>query len=191
MKKAKFKFVARDDVTLADALLGNGAARRERGPGPNGGDMPHYMEELLSDLFAVANRSGSGNLSTLELMSMLKKRAKGTALDGDAHAIFSLRTLLATQASQSRLDLHKRADSLIGEREFKRGIIAAISKDPNGHVAQWLLKELQDEAALWSELEDEGGRTYYVKQRAIDEKECASQWERPDAFVGVERFSQL
>ena len=117
---------------------------------------------------------------------MLTSRAKGTPLHGDAHAIFSLRTILASQrvahhpgdalsaSSVSRIDgnnsggggsgghvtlfdakaagggAEEDKEVAIGEREFALGLMEAILRDPNGHVAEWILKELQVEAAEWS-----------------------------------------
>jgi hypothetical protein len=83
-------------------------------------------------------------LTKVELMMMLRRRAKGAALDGDAHAIFTLNTMLAKQAAHK----HHGASSVnllahsaggehgeIGVREFARGLMKAVLLSPNGPVA--------------------------------------------------------
>jgi hypothetical protein len=53
---------------LAEGLLGEGG-------GESGA--PPYLAELFEEIFVDADRSNSGTLSTLQLMTMLKRRAKG------------------------------------------------------------------------------------------------------------------
>ena len=122
--------------------------------------IPPFMLEVMLEIYADADTDGDGSLSTIELMRVLKKRAKHTGLNGDAHAIFSLKMLLAQQASRSRrsesADLQLSSTEIdedehgeIGQDEFARGLVIAIEKDPNGHVAQWIVKELKDAGAKW------------------------------------------
>ena len=92
---------------------------------------------MFATIFADGDRDGDGQISTIELMHVLQRRAKGTTLDGNSHAIFTLQKLLAEQASHGD----------IGLKEWSSGLHAAIVGDPNGAVAQWVLKELQDKAA--------------------------------------------
>jgi hypothetical protein len=138
--------------------------------------MPGYMLELFANVFKLADRDGDGSLSTLELMFMLEKRAKGTALAGDSHAIFTLNTHLAKQASEGG-DEHGE----IGVTEFARGLMRSMLDEPNGHVADWILKELQSEEAEWS-VHDHEGRTYYRHDTSGD-----VQWMMPEILVEMAR----
>lgn len=174
-KFVRWKFKARDDATLADALLGSVVARGRAWTGCGGGGrrsatsdfghdgkkarppMPTYMMTMFDEIFTDADTNISGSLSTIQLMNMLKRRAKvgvfryllsvvsfslshtyasdsrhqqGTALDGNAQKIFALRTLLAAQAEHGD----------IGREEFATGLFKAISREPNG--APLLLKAI-------------------------------------------------
>jgi len=135
--------------------------------------MPDYLLKLFETIFQAADRDRDGELSTIELMQMLKKRAKGTALDGDAHAIFTLRTLLSKQASSDNGE--------IGVKEFARGLMKTMLTEPNGHVAEWILKELQSEAEEWSTHEHEG-RTYFRYDVTHE-----TQWDEPEILIEMRR----
>ena len=203
-KKKKKRFVrwvftARDDISLARALLGDSVLGDDH--------LPTYLSEMFATLFAFAKKARpksssskkkrpnssssrssiaaiiekrsdlSTTLSTLELMHLLKRRATGTTLSGNSHAIFTLKKLLAQQADHGE----------IGVKEWSSGLHAAIVGDPNGAVAQWILKELQDEAAGWSAHKDLEGRPYYSHSSRPGE----TSWVRPQVILEMERCAQL
>jgi hypothetical protein len=63
----------------------------------------------------------------------------------------------------------------------------AIVRDPNGHVAEWILKELQVEAAKWkTEYTEAEHRAYYRYGREGD-----AQWEEPAILVELRRCVKL
>jgi len=194
-KFVRWVFTARDDISLARALLGDSAS--------GDGHLPTYLSEMFATLFASAKNKTTkkkkktkrtdsssssrrsivaiadkcdGRLSTLELMHLLKRRATGTTLSGNSHAIFTLKKLLAQQADHGE----------IGVKEWSSGLHAAIVGDPNGAVAQWILKELQDEAAGWS-AHDHDGRPYYSHSSRPGE----TSWMRPQVVLEMERCAQL
>ena len=155
----RWKFVEREHVSLAAGLLGG----LESGAlGAACSAAPAYLERILEEIFVIADRSSTGTLSTLELMTMLKSRAKGTALDGDAHAIFSLKTLLSEQAEHGS----------IGREEFRTGIIKALRREPNGAPAQWILNELQDAAEQWVRQGDGSWVRTVPSGRVVDRSEA-------------------
>ena len=169
-KYVRWKWTPRDDISLVDGLFASipnqdgkaaaaggevAAADRRRssavdvvklsGPSRTYAMIPPYLLEMFNKLFAITNRSGSGAISTLELSKMLKARAKHTGLDGDATAIFKLKTHMATQAAASSRDLlrgmgmrgigggrQSATHKEIGEKEFANGIMKALAKEPNG-----------------------------------------------------------
>jgi hypothetical protein len=160
--------------------------------------IPPFMIDLFNQIFEASDRDGDGSLSTMDLMFMLKTRAKGTPLEGDAHAIFSLKTLLAQQAasksstpgSSSSSSAHVDMDMIhdagdehgeIGPPEFAKGLTKSLILKPNGHIAEWILQELQVEAAQWSTRQHEG-RTFY--QHDVTGKR---QWTKPVILVETER----
>jgi hypothetical protein len=61
----------------------------------------------------------------------------------------------------------------------------AIVRDPNGHVAQWILLELQEEAARWSAFEHDA-KTYYVHSG-----DGAQTWTMPHIVEHMERAALL
>jgi hypothetical protein len=156
-KQARRVWTPRPDASLATVLLASSSSA----DGISAATMiPPFMLEVMLEIYADADTDGDGSLSTIELMRVLKKRAKHTGLNGDAHAIFSLKMLLAQQASRSRrcesadlqlssAEIDVDEDGEIGPDEFARGLVIAIEKDPNGHVAQWIVKELKDAGAKW------------------------------------------
>ena len=167
--------------------------RREAAP------CPSYLTELLSGIFAEADTDGDGTLSTMELMRVLKRRAAHTGLNGDSHAVFSLKahmekmhatrrvqigdkvshphrgfgTVVAIEADeegkvrrhvqfQRSGEIHRYLErswakmedeelAIIESRGFIAGLLWAMRRDPNGHVSQWISKEVQDGAAVWKE----------------------------------------
>ena len=191
-KKSKFvrwKFTARDDTTLADALLGSGASRI-------GGDgVPAYLVEIFDAIFVDGDKSGSGTLSTLDFMFMLQRRAKGTALDGNAHAIFKLKQLLASQSRVHSKDGTARRDSSglgkIGKTEFAHGLFAAMRNDPNGACGQWILLEMMDAVEKWEEHEHRDDGTGEVKSFYFHTKTRVTSWEKPPLLVEMARITAI
>ena len=181
--KAQPRFVkwkwTQSDTTLADGLIGRHLDEGEA----TDANMPLFLRELFAVIFIDADRACTGELSTLQLLQVLKRRARGTALDGDSHSIFALRTLLAEQAAEH--------ESIITPTAFELGLFKAIVRDGDGHVAQWILNELMDEACHWREMphvDEETGEAstyYYHTNRGI------SVWERPKILSELERCSTI
>jgi hypothetical protein len=176
----KFVFKPRDHVSLAHALLG-GVVSGSGGGRSSPDALPLYLEEMFTAIFADGDRSGDGLLSTIELMHLLQRRAQGTVLDGNSHAMFTLQELCEKQAAHGE----------IGVKEFSSGLHAAVVGDPNGAVAQWILKELQDEAAGWTahvhDADDDTHATYYAHSKRGAK---STVWERPRVLVEMDRCSQ-
>jgi hypothetical protein len=179
----QWNFVERDDISLVGALLGEATvdalASSQRAAAVTA-RIPPFLSELYTNLFEITNRSGSGYLSTIELTTMLRTRAKDTGLNGDAAAIFTLKTLLATQGAEDSGD-----HGAIGPAEFASGLTKALLQDPNGHVAQWILLELQEEAARWSAFEHDA-KMYYVHSG-----DGAKTWTMPPIVEHMERAALL
>ena len=136
---------------------------------------------MFAFLFADGDSNHDGRLSTIEFMHLLQRRAKGTALDGNSHAIFTLQQLLEKQAAHGEIEV----------KEFTSGLHAAVVGDPNGAVAQWILKELQDEAAGWTahvHSADDGTHATYYSHSKRGAK--STVWERPRVLVEMDRCSQ-
>ena len=198
-RAVRWAWTPRTDIPLGEALFKNTLEE-----GDDAVMIPPYLIDLFGKIFKIADRNCSGILSTVELTLMLQKRAKGTALDGDSHAIFSLKTLLAQQASLSQKDrvlgrlpsMKSKIDLTaveanedhgeIGIREFARGMMKAVVLKPNGAVAEWILKELQDEAAEWVTHETEEGKLFY-----LHETEGKQQWGKPELVSEMERCKAL
>ena len=174
----KWKWMQRADTTLADGLIGRHLDEGEA----TDANMPLYLRELFAAIFVDADRACTGRLSTLQLLQVLKRRARGTALDGDSHSIFALRTLLAEQAAENES---------ITPNAFEIGLFKAIVRDGDGHVAQWILNELMDEAALWRRMPHVDAETgeahayYYHTERGV------SVWEQPPILTELERCSTI
>ena len=166
--KARAK--TKQSTPVGDLLLGDGHVAAA---------CPNYLSQLMESIFKVADTDGDGSLTTIELSRMLRARAKGTALDGDAHAIFSLNAIFREKALASESDD-------IGPREFCAGILQAISDKPNGHVAEWILKEVCDEAACWSKQKTSEESSYGAGVFYVHAQSGASQWVRPGVLVHLE-----
>ena len=93
-EKRKKRWKWESEVSLGDALFKSKVSG-------GGVRIPPYLIGLFAKIYANADRSGSGALSTVEFTLMLQRRAKGTALAGDAHAILTLKTLCAKQAGST------------------------------------------------------------------------------------------
>ena len=190
-KFVRWKFTPRDDTTLADALLESAGATRFGG-GRRQGDrngVPAYLVELFDAIFEDADKSGSGTLSTLDFMFMLQKRAKGTALDGNAHAIFKLKQLLASQSEDSAGRRDSSGLGKIGKIEFTRGLFAAMRNDPNGACGQWLLLEMMDAVDLWEEHEHRDDGTGEVKSFYVHTETGVKSWKKPPLLVEMARIT--
>jgi hypothetical protein len=105
----RWVFKQRDDISLSRALLSSAAP----------GELPAYLSESFAAMFIDADSNGDGKISTIELMHVLKRRAKGTKLNGNSHAIFTLKKLLEDQADHGD----------IGVKEWSTGLHAAIVGD--------------------------------------------------------------
>jgi hypothetical protein len=190
-KFVRWKFTPRDDTTLADALLGSAGATRFGGARRQGyrDGVPAYLVELFDAIFEDADKSGSGTLSTLDFMFMLQKRAKGTALDGNAHAIFKLKQLLASQSEDSAGRRDSSGLGKIGKIEFTRGLFAAMRNDPNGACGQWLLLEMMDAVDLWEEHEHRDDGTGEVRSFYVHTETGVKSWKKPPLLVEMARIT--
>ena len=191
-KFVRWKFTPRDDTTLADALLGSAGATRFGGARQGDRDgVPAYLVELFDAIFEDADKSGSGTLSTLDFMFMLQKRAKGTALDGNAHAIFKLKQLLASQSEDSAGRRDSSGLGKIGKLEFTHGLFAAMRNDPNGACCQWLLLEMMDAVDLWEEHEHRDDGTGDVKSFYVHTETAVKSWKKPPLLVEMARITAM
>ena len=192
-KFVRWKFTPRDDTTLADALLGSAGATRFGGARRQGyrDGVPAYLVELFDAIFEDADKSGSGTLSTLDFMFMLQKRAKGTALDGNAHAIFKLKQLLASQSEDSAGRRDSSGLGKIGKIEFTRGLFAAMRNDPNGACGQWLLLEMMDAVDLWEEHEHRDDGTGEVRSFYVHTETGVKSWKKPPLLVELARITAM
>jgi hypothetical protein len=181
-------------------LLGVGAS------GAAGNTLPAYLAELFDVMFAKGDANGDGMLSPIEL----SRSVKGTALDGDAHAILSLYALLVAHADAggdrggdgggstggdagddgtSSTGGDGNAGGIVTRAVFARGLHAAMQKDPDGATAQWILAELMDAAAAWETYASDefGGASYYVRAAP----NALTVWEKPALLVTMERCTAL
>ena len=168
-KFVRWVFKKRDDISLAHGLLGAEGTVA-------GAASPTYLRKLFAMLFVAGDRNGDGLLSTIELMHMMQTRAQGTVLDGNSEAIFKLQRALEEQADG--------AGGEIGMNEFNTGLHKEIIAKPNGAVAQWILKEAQDDAALWTRHTHEK-KTYYSHPRD------GETWVAPEIIVEMQRCAKV
>ena len=159
-------FQQRDDVSLTRALLGASAA--------SDAPLPAYLNDLILHIFSTGDRAGTGCLSTLNLTHLLNARGKGTALQGNLKATFALQRILEGEAEHGK----------VVAATFASGLKKAIVAAPNGAVAQWILKEAQDEAAAWTRHRHEG-REFFSHERH------GQVWTTPTVIVEMERCAVL
>ena len=204
-----------------------------------------HLRELFDMLFRAGDKKNTGLLSTLDLTFLLQERAKGTALDGNALAIFSLKqncvvagrgagvveigdrvthprrglgNVVAIQAddegkmrthvlyeisgevhrylpsSWSKMEQEGQieVDGEVNDEAFAKGLRIAIRRDPNGAVAQWILKELMDESGCWYtayadvDARDGSGNTSRVYY--IHDVDGRTQWTKPAVVEAAERI---
>jgi hypothetical protein len=222
----------RGAASLSDALLGSwvaaprGSALTVSGGGgaksaAEGGATPllcpPLLKFLLSQLFVAADLDMDGTLSTIELTNILRRRAGGTDLEGNASAMFKLRTLLASQGCvhDSRRSSLRSSVSLlrpfsdatpppslslslslslsshhgeITKAEFQQGMLVAISMEPNGPAAQWIMIELMDESARWVQSSNSGETTCWTHPthgRSASKPDIVAEVERCYVILGV------
>ena len=118
-------------------------------------------------------------------MRMFQKRAKGTALARDSHA------MLTIQARCSKFSHgHEVTPS-----DFNKGVTEGLRADPDGPVAQWILRELQDLACTWKRIElpaapdaaaDAPLNCYYESTTT-----GTTIWSKPAVVAAVERFCTM
>ena len=164
-----------NDVTLAAALIdlsSEGSCSAE-------GEAPEHLHNVFTMLFEVTDRNQDGSLSTIELMNVLKKRAKGTALDGNSHAVFTLKDQLHEIAED---------DHAISKFTWEKGIMATMRKDENGAVTQWVLRELQNLACDWTtQTSDEHDGAEYYHNDTTEEQ----TWVKPPALAALQRLEEI
>ena len=121
----------------------------------------------------------------MKFMHMFQKRAKGTALANDSHAMMTL------QSSCSKFS----HGTSVTQSDFNKGLTDALRASPDGPVAQWILQELQDLACAWTRVEmpaaedaavDTPLRSYYA--RAMD---GTTTWSKPPVVAAMERFTAM
>ena len=123
-RAAKF---AAENTALCDAVFGKGEGRVEKVADPAA-----HLLDLFERIFRQADTDKTGILSKMQLMKVLKKRAKGTALDGNSVAMFTL----CEQIEAEDTDKH------MTHAAFVAGTRKAIVSEPEGPVARWIRKEL-------------------------------------------------
>tara|TARA_B110000211_G_scaffold198632_1_gene228606 strand:- start:8 stop:472 length:465 start_codon:yes stop_codon:yes gene_type:complete len=118
-------------------------------------------------------------------MHMFQKRAKGTALARNSHAMLTL---------QSRCSKYSHGTS-VTPSDFNKGVTEALRASPDGPVAQWILRELQDLACTWTRIElpaaadaaaDAPLLCYYANVT-----DGTSTWSKPAVVAAMERFDAM
>ena len=174
-KKVRWKWSAKMETTLASALLGTMTGGKD-GDHSAGGGTPEYLSDVFATLFKDADRNGDGELSTVELMMMIDRRAKKTALAGNSHAIFKLKEVLHKQAEHDD----------ITELEWEKGLVAVMRADESGPVAEWIMRELQTLARQWKEVARRADGALYYSHRTL-----GKTWTKPPVVSAMEHFEAL
>jgi hypothetical protein len=100
------------------------------------GRIPGHLFDVFKALFKLGDRNGDGAISTTELTILLKRRARGTALQGDFKSMVELNSRMVQQHEGEE-------HPSITLREFAIGIYEAVLEDPSGHVATWIWAEFR------------------------------------------------
>ena len=83
----------------------------------------------------------------------------------------------------------------MSQSDFNSGTTAALRAEPNGPVAQWILRELQDLACIWTRTEmpaaedaaaDAPLQCYYTSA-----EDGTATWSKPAVVAAMERFSAM
>ena len=90
-------------------------------------------DDMLERIFEEHCSGAHGMLGVSTFARMIAKRAVGTGLAGNLHAIFTLRTAIA-ESSDERID----------SASFAKAIRSIIERSPNGPAAKWILMEYRD-----------------------------------------------
>ena len=223
-KAARWAWTPQKTFPIATGLLAKtGVEAHSASASSSASDVPLHLLQIYADIFADADRSGSGRLKcvsardappgalcsatapgspvsslalshalrppfsaprTIELIHVLQKRAKGTQLASDSHVMLTLKTHLSEQSPGHEIS---RAD-------FDSGITQAMRNDPDGPVAQWVLRELQDLACRWTRVDgavaghsgaDAPPACYYVHDVH------GTQTTKPALVAAIERFDAM
>ena len=162
MKRVRFKWNPRVRVSLADALLNHDV-------GESG--VPPYLSQVCRRIFLQSDRGEKKHLSVLDILFMLKTRARIVKPD----IVYSFNAALTRAGGDA---------GRCTESVFERGVIDVIHEDEHGAVAQWILKEIQKFAAQW-EVDVFDGVPFYTHPT------LGTTWTKPPVVAAVERFAQL
>jgi len=162
MKEVRFKWNPRVRVSLADALLNHDV-------GESG--VPPYLSQVCRRIFLQSDRGEKKHLSVLDILFMLKTRARIVKPD----IVYSFNAALTRAGGDA---------GRCTESVFERGVIDVIHEDEHGAVAQWILKEIQKFAAQWK-VDVLDGVPFYTHPT------LGTTWTKPPVVAAVERFAQL
>ena len=118
-------------------------------------------------------------------MHMFQKRAKGTALAKDSHAMLTLQTSCSKFSHGTSLT----------ESDFIKGVTDALRESSDGPVAQWILQELQDFACAWKRIEmpaaagaaaDAPLQCYYARTA-----DGTTTWSKPASVAAMEELCTI
>ena len=90
--------------------------------------------KVFQRIFKQADATKSGVLTSVQLTNVLSKRARGTALDGNSVAMFTLCEQIKNEDANNQLT----------QAAFEAGLKKAIVNRPTGAVAQWISREITD-----------------------------------------------
>ena len=162
MKQVRFKWNPRVRVSLADALLNHDVGKT---------GVPPYLSQVCRRIFLQSDRGEKKHLSVLDILFMLKTRAR-IVKPGIVYSFNAALTRVGGDTGQCTASV------------FELGIVDAIHKDEHGAVAQWILKEIQKFAAEWKG-DDLDGVPFYTHPT------LGTTWTKPAVVAAVERFAQL
>jgi hypothetical protein len=162
MRRVRFKWNPRVRVSLAGALLNRDVGETE---------VPPYFSDVCRRIFLQSDRTQKTYLSVLDILFMLKARARIVK----PGIIYNFNAAL----TRAEGDAGRCTESV-----FECGVVDAICEDEYGAVAQWILKELQKFAAQWK-VDDLDGVPFYTHPT------IGTTWAKPPIVAAVERFAQL